>query len=144
MIVSDPGHAYNVLFFDPEGKEPAIIPRRGSSITFFKKIGEKFPGNEGSPSWGTNCQEVLRVLIHRTIYLHNQIPCREFETIIFRLRQALHQFEHRTARVKGQEETYRNFIGPRVDMDLTGIEDLPFCNVCGHIYPHSHVKDKSP
>jgi hypothetical protein len=134
MIVSDPGHAYNVLWFDPEGKEPALIPRRGSSITFFKKIGEKFPGNEGSPAWGTNSQEVIRVLLDRARYLNIQIPCKETDSVIYYLRRALFAFELRAARVKDMRLPE--------DISVDRIEEFPFCNICGHIYPHSHTGDK--
>jgi hypothetical protein len=139
MIVSDPGHDYNVLFFDPEGRMPAIIPRRGSSITFFKKIGEKFPENEGYEHWGTNCQEVIRVLINRANWLNGQQFCIETTNILTYLRLALYWFEYRAARVKGKDSEFKTLS---LEADFSAIEDVPFCNICGHIYPHSHVGEK--
>ncbi len=135
MVISENGHMYHVLDFDPKGKEPA---RLGTRLDFFKKIGDKFPGNIGAPMWGTNCQEVLRVLIYRVEYLQNQWPCEENVRILARLRSALYDFEFRAARIKDQLDAFTTLI-PNSDQ----IEDRPFCNVCGHIYPHTHTEVKN-
>ena len=61
-----------------------------------KREGKGYPGNVGHYA-GTNCQEVLRVLIDRVKYLEGQIPCRENSLIISSLRTALWHFESRAA-----------------------------------------------
>lgn len=138
MIIDEPGHYYHVLDYDPLGVEPAKL---GARLDFFKKIGPKFPGNIGSESWGTNCQEVLRVLIDRVEYLNEQQPCFESRQILFNLREALYQFESRAARVKDQNLAFWE-LTKTLPPGLRGIESLPHCNICGHIYPHSHTEPK--
>lgn len=140
MIVAEPGHLFHLLCYDPTGREPAKLDQR---LDFFKKIGEKFSGNVGGPSWGTNSQEVLRVLIHRAIYLDHQQPCSETKFIISLFRQAFYQFEARATRVKGKEIEFWEFI-KTLPPDNAGIEDLPHCNICGHILPHTHDEIESP
>lgn len=138
MIIVDPGHKYHPLSYDPEGKEPAKL---ADKIDFFKKIGEGFPGNEGFPSWGTNCQELLRILIDRVKYLDNQIECRENKQILYAIRLALYFFEVRAAKRKNKTADFLN-IEPQLGLSLSNIENVPHCNICGHIYPHSHTRDK--
>jgi len=119
MKILDPGHAYIVQSYSPIGG----IVEYGEPIYFFKKIGEGFPGNTGEPHIGTNCQELLRVLIDRVKYLDNQIPCEENKKIISSLRNALYNFEYRAAKRRNQLNW--DFSDP--------IENEPACKECGHI-----------
>jgi hypothetical protein len=113
MRVIDPGHCYQVDSLDGGDAQ---------RIVFVKREGAGYPGNVGS--WpGTNCQELIRVLIDRVKYLQGQIACPENELVIDRLRSALRLFEERAAQRHGRE-----FVsGPAIEAELT-------CAVCGHIH----------
>ncbi len=85
MKVLEPGHIYQL-----EGKNGTI-----QTLTFFKDIPtDDYPDCHD----GILCQEVLRALIDRIIYLNNQVPCEESEEILGHLRQCLYLFEIRAAR----------------------------------------------
>ena len=79
MKILDAGHIYSLDSLDGNLEQ---------TLTFVKREGEKFPFNSGSHA-GTNCQEVLRVLIDRSEYLQKQKPCAETECIISSLKTAL-------------------------------------------------------
>lgn len=114
MRIIDAGHKYEVNSYD--GGEPQYI-------TFMKRMGDNYPFNF-SKYGGTNCQEILRVLIDRTEYLNKQQPCSESECIISSLKTALLLFEIRALRKREQH------------VDLTSVDDvvrLQTCNICGHI-----------
>lgn len=113
MNVLDPGHRYEVASFD--GGDP-------QSIVFVKREGQGYPFNVGHHP-GTNCQEVLRILIDRVGYLQRQIPCAENELIIDHLRASLRLFEERAA--------FRH--GRVLGAGAAEIETEPFCATCGHI-----------
>ncbi len=137
MKVLDRGHRYLVRCYTPEG-----TPDGGEEILqFFKRIGERYPGNEGVPEVGTNCQELLRVLIDRALYLNGQIPCPQTIRIIELLRTALYLFEYRAAEQK--DKLVKFFRMPNVRSDLVGFEAVPACPACGHVYPHSHIETVS-
>lgn len=123
----EPGHRYYIHEY-PTQKDSGF-PIKQQKIQFVKKIGEKFPGNQGEETSGTNCQELIRVLIARCKYLNNQIPCEETNKIISHLRKALVQFENRALRMRGLQKTFWPLE----------IENLPPCRICGHIYPHNNT-----
>lgn len=116
----DPGHYYAVDCYDGGGEQ---------HIHFMKRVGEGYPGNEGASHGGTNCQELLRVLIDRVLYLDGQAPCIENVSILTSLRIALAEFERRAARRHGLPSQ----IG---HPDL--IEQYPTCRQCGHIVCNGH------
>ena len=123
MQVLDPGHCYSVDYFDNvDGDGNQIV--EPLPIQFMKRIGDKFPGNEGPPVPGTNCQEVLRVLIDRVKYLENQVPCKENRVIIGELRNTIQLFEWRAAQRHGTE----------CQIFAEDVENVPACPVCGHIF----------
>jgi hypothetical protein len=99
MDILDPGHDYEINNYDGSGKQ---------RITFLKREGEGYPGNIGHYP-GTNCQEVLRVLIDRIEYLDNQIPCNENKLILDNLKSAYWQFEKRAAERHRKEFPYSVF-----------------------------------
>ena len=113
MKITDAGHCYIVEALD--GGEP-------QRIRFMKREGDNFPFNEGSYG-GTNCQEILRVLIDRSEYLYKQKPCAETEMIIANLRSALLLFELRAARYHNRH------------LGLVSTDELMSgtCKQCGHI-----------
>lgn len=119
MKVIDPGHKYQLNHLD--GINTSIL-------TFVKRIGENYPGNE-NPHEGTNIQEVLRVLISRCKYLNKQIYSPHTEEVIYLLRLALFSLECRNAERKG-----RTFLRSVDD----NIELLPTCQICGHIDCKEH------
>lgn len=123
MKILDPGHDYLVDVYSPHGTETNFE----FGIGFVKKIGENFPGNEGAPKFGTNCQELLRVIIDRVKYLNKQKPSAHNRNIYQHLIAALAEFEIRAAHLKGQ-----SFV-PHED-----IEDMKPCKICGHIFDHTH------
>ena len=88
MEVIDPGHYYVVENYDGSGIQ---------KLYFLKRVGKGYPFNQPPPHKGTNCQEVIRVLIDRVKYLDKQIPCDENKLIIKNLQSALWLFEKRAA-----------------------------------------------
>lgn len=130
MLVHDKGHLYAVVDY-PTG----LLQQE---IQFVKKVGARFPGNSLPESDGTNCQEVIRVLIDRCKYLNSQIPSKQTTRIIELLRNALYLFEYRAA---DQKDNLRGlFQMSNVRSDLVDIESVPACTICGHIMPHSHLE----
>lgn len=123
----DPGHTYGLDVYSrmPEARAYGTLP-----LSFMKRVGDRYPGNTGSGYNGTNCQEVLRALIKRVLYLNNQIPCSETEAVVGHLRSSLLLFEIRAAREHGLEFTLDEFVIPAT---LDGIEDVTTCRRCGHI-----------
>ena len=115
MKVLDPGHSYRLDNLDGFGTQ---------MLDFVKRVGEDYPGNGELPYSGTNCQEVLRVLIDRCIYLSNQKGCAETTSIIHLLRSALLLFELRAAR----QHNRHLHLG-----HLYRIENVETCSTCGHI-----------
>jgi hypothetical protein len=113
MKILDAGHIYSLDNYDgnPGDKQPLI---------FMKRYGDNFPFNNNSFS-GTNCQEVLRVLIDRCEYLYKQKPCLETESIIGLLKTSLLLFESRAARLHGLS----------IDLDNNTLNNT--CKICGHV-----------
>jgi hypothetical protein len=126
----DPGHVYWLNCYDDDA------PNVFEDLAFFKRIGEGYPGNAPPAHSGTNCQEVLRALIKRVIYLNGQEACPQNIRIIECLRTSLYLFEYRAAQRKDKLTEF--FQTPAVRSDLAGIEDIPSCKTCGHIFPHQH------
>lgn len=120
MKVLDPGHVYVIAEYDGGGTQ---------NLRFMKREGPGYPYNEGSHP-GTNCQEILRVLIDRVKYLQRQVPCAENEIILGSLRSVLIAFESRAARRHGRE-----LMLPFNQ----SIEDVKSCPRCGHINCDGHV-----
>ena len=118
MEVLDAGHRYLLKSYDG-GKE--------QELQFMKREGARYPGNVGHCS-GTNMQEVLRVLIHRTQYLNRQEYSAFNEVIVGHLRAALIALEQRAAERHGLI-----FFPARTD-----IENIPTCPTCGHVVCRGH------
>ena len=116
MKVIDPGHRYLAEPI-PRGSEPPV------EVHFPKRQGPNYPGNVGEHP-GPLTQEYLRIEIDRAKYMNRQGPCFETDTIIAGLRTALAGFEIRAARCRGTHITLPT---------LEGIENIPTCDVCGHI-----------
>ena len=117
MKILDAGHKYQLDQLDSlQNAEPLLL-------RFVKREGENFPFNKGSYG-GTNCQEVLRVLIDRSKYLQRQKPCAETEAIIASLEAALLLFEVRASRRHGLQLDVRS---------LADLSSMGTCKECGHI-----------
>jgi hypothetical protein len=125
MRVIDPGHYYQITSYYPDPNKQVYW--RDQEISFVKKIGENFPGNTGTAYPGTNCQELIRVLIDRVEYLNNQKPARENHKILYHLFEALAWFEIRAAHLKGTDFYLES-----------GFETVEPCKICGHIFDHTH------
>lgn len=90
MKVIDPGHKYEVENIDGSGKQVIqFVKRRGWDA-------ELLPESERIE--GIQTQELLRVVIDRTLYLHAEQPWNENVKIVHHLRDALRLYESRAAR----------------------------------------------
>lgn len=119
MIVIEPGHVY--IAEGIGGKKGEFA--NSCEITFVKNRGEKYPGNEGDPHPGIQSQELMRILIDRTLYLNGQGPCMETELALGNLRSALALFELRAARCRGD----------KIELEHADqLEKMPTCEICGH------------
>lgn len=121
MKTIEPGHKYEIASYD--GGEP-------KTITFMKREGEGYPGNVGSHP-GTNCQELIRVLIDRVKYLNNQIHDENNVAILVKLKLVLWLFEDRAARRHGID---------RFDFLAEQIDQAEACSICGHVTCRGHAK----
>ena len=124
MKIVDPGHSYTIDVYDA----PIVVGVDiQAPINFMKREGPAYPFNKGTQN-GTNCQELLRVLINRVEYLDSQLPAPENAIILNSLRNALWAFEIRAARRHGREISY----------NYNDIEKEPYCRECGHIQCGGH------
>lgn len=133
MKMIEPGHRYKIQDYPCTNEEPDLLSLQ--EIQFVEKVGNKFPGNLKEEN-GTNCQEILRVLINRCIYLNNQKPSPKTIRIIEQLRNTLYLFEYHAAELKDKLDVF--FQMKSIRPNLVGIEEINPCKICGHIYPHSH------
>jgi hypothetical protein len=90
MIVIEAGHVYEVANVDGHGTQRIEFVRRRDHN------GEMRP--EELRREGILSQELLRVLIDRTLYLNAENPCREDVEIVDRLRDVLRAYEARASR----------------------------------------------
>lgn len=117
MNIIDPGHVYALNSLDTAGLDLPVI------LKFVKREGPGYPGNVGHHS-GTTTQEVLRALIDRTKYVDNQIPDSHNTKVLYHLRSAIFALEMRAA------ERHDRLLAL---FDISKIEDIPYCEKCGHI-----------
>lgn len=118
MIVLDPGHKYFVPNLESSG---------GQSIRFIKRSSGMIHYDREHP--GTNTQEVIRVLIDRTEYLHGVGPCDETANAIHWLKMALYEYEARAWRRKQQKLNKQE--EPQAETDRVTVwrdvyRDVPF------------------
>ncbi len=125
----DPGHKYELETYD--GKVPIIV-------TFVKREGLGFPGNIGHHP-GTNLQENMRAEIARLEYLQWQavelgdnMSAAEDLLIILSIRENIYRLEQRAARRHGRHLAIS-------EAEMSSIETMPTCTICGHIDPTSHL-----
>lgn len=136
----DPGHSYFADVYPAiEGKPPAA----GTLVyvDFRKRIGEGYPGNEGSPVDGTTTQELLRIIIHRTKYVDAQESHPANSKVIRSARDSIYSLEFRAASRRGGEYLSRWQNGlwdlRKGHLDFA-IEDVSTCQTCGHILCEKH------
>lgn len=111
MKVVSAGHVYEVENIDGEGTQTIrFVRRRGWDA-------ELLP--EENREEGIQSQELLRVLIDRTLYLHAEQPWQENVKIVQHLRDALRLYEARAAR--------------RSIERLSMPERATNCDTCGHV-----------
>lgn len=96
MVTLDPGHHYRCVQLDTDETVDIIFVKRNSSTV----IRDEEHG-------GLQTQEVLRVLIDRTKFLNDLIPCVETQDAIYHLRQALYMYEVRAYLRKIQSKNRR-------------------------------------
>ncbi len=92
MKVVNDGHVYRLENLGGVDEQALIfIKRSGGAITYE----EEWPGLQ--------VQEVLRVLIDRTKYLYNILPCLETQVALKNLRMSLYWYEVRAYRRKKEK-----------------------------------------
>ncbi len=92
MKVVNDGHVYRLENLGGVDEQVLIfIKRSGGAITYE----EEWPGLQ--------VQEVLRVLIDRTKYLYNILPCLETQVALKNLRMSLYWYEVRAYRRKKEK-----------------------------------------
>lgn len=96
MKAFTPGHTYSLQSYAAKEGEPQSEVSL-DRIQFMKRVGPGYPGNRGAPVDGTNCQEVLRVLIDRIKHLNGQINDLDNTMNLQNLRAILYRFERRAA-----------------------------------------------
>lgn len=128
MRVVVPGHIYLLDQLDTGGFQE---PRQ--YITFVKRVGEGYPGNEGDPHRGVTVQEVCRVLIDRLQYVQNQaahfddqLSVQIDQECIEDLRAVIRLLEHRAA-VRHE----RPILMPGDRWRYPELQ--PTCRGCGHV-----------
>ena len=93
MKVLDDGHIYRLEQLDTDKSFDLKFVKRSSSTVHHPE------------EWGgLQSQEVLRALIHRTIYLGELVPCIETSDTVYHLRQALYMYEVRAYKRKMQSK----------------------------------------
>ncbi len=112
MNVLDQGHLFEIDNLD------AIDSRQ--MLRFVKRVGDNFPFNQPPSCAGTNCQEVLRVLLSRVTYLQRQKWCLENVAIAMFLWMTLWLFEFRAARRHRRLPPFR-------------VVNVDTCKGCGHV-----------
>lgn len=110
MKVIEPGHLYEVENVDGDGTQLIqFVHRRDEDARLLP---------EDQRKEGIQSQELLRVLIDRTLYLHAEQPWSENVKIIQNLRDALRIYEARAARAAIEK--------------LSMPERYEHCRECGH------------
>lgn len=128
MRVLDPGYSYELRVYDqPKGDDEDEL--LVESLTFVKRNEppDKYPGNINHYP-GTQTQEVLRALIDRTKYVDKQKKDPNNKMCINLYRQAIYLLELRARKLRGQESFYW----------FDEIENIPTCDICGHILCLNH------
>lgn len=138
--VLDPGHGY-VLYDQPLNNE---IRGGAQELHFLKRSGRII--KHDSENAGLLSQTVLRVLIDRTKYLNELLPCDETSNALYHLRMALFMYEARAYRRKQEKvnrqdlehddtaraKPWHDHVYPDVPFGPDGIELLPI-GEDGHI-----------
>lgn len=122
MEVIDPGHEYLLQNYDAfDGAEFNTL----QNLTFVKRFDppEKYPGNDSAYP-GTLMQEVIKALIERLVYVNNQTPCAETESVLGMMRTSLLLLEIRANRI------HNRFLDL---MHLDHLEEYETCKICGHV-----------
>lgn len=128
MRILDPGHQYALRVLDGED---GIYGPTEQTLTFVKRVGEGYPGNDGPAHSGVQTQEVLRALIDRAKYVREQSrqlgddeSVDDNDIVISLLARAMYFLELRAARRHGRQLPAGNSLR---------IEELPTCDGCGHV-----------
>jgi hypothetical protein len=109
--IIEPGHVYDVQNVDGDGTQRIRFVRRRDDEAVMLRHDDRTEGILG--------QELLRVLIDRTLYLNAEAPCSENVAIVESLRAALKAYESRAAR----RTIEKHPMPERADV----------CEVCQHV-----------
>lgn len=116
MKVIEPGHVYEIVNVDGDGVQ---------TITFVRRRGNDAEVLTDGRHEGILSQELIRVLINRTLYLNDEDPCQEDVEIVHKLRDCLRLYESRASR--------------RTIEKLTMPEMADACPICHHLLcAHRH------
>lgn len=111
MRIVKPGHVYELENVDGSGVQTiGFVVRRDEKAELLPPV---------SRETGVLSQELVRVLIDRTLYLNAEDPCTEDIEIIHHLRDCLRLFESRAAR-----KTIEKLAMP---------ETADACPICHHL-----------
>lgn len=126
MRVIEPGHIYEIFNVDGDGEQRITFVRRRDSDGEITSQ-DRHPGILG--------QELLRVLINRTLFLSEEDPCVEDVEIVNKLRECLQRYESRATR-----RTIEKFSMPERS------DACPICHhlLCNHRHPNrlTHEADR--
>ncbi len=143
MKAYDPGHAYEL---DCISLSSGRLCSHKQCLTFVKRIGDKYPGNDGCAYDGPTTQEVLRALIDRLGYVNSQKYSDYNGSVISMLRESIVLLELRAADELVAESTGDDLRSAAarfdriLDLDCeSAIELVPACAVCGHIMCERHA-----
>lgn len=125
MRVIDPGHYYVLDSLDTGA---ADISRNDVALYFVKRTGDGYPGNGETSYSGPICQEVIRALLDRVIYLNGQRNHFANGYVIGHLRSALRWLEARAAEER-QDAGAIDLVFAHEEP-----ESIPACASCGHVF----------
>lgn len=111
MLVVEEGHVYEVHNVDGDGTQRIEFVRRRDGEARLLSLEHR--------SEGILSQELIRVLINRTLYLNAEAPCNENVVILDALRTALRAYESRAARRTIEKQPMP--------------ERSPVCPICHHM-----------
>lgn len=113
-----PGHLYEVPYLESQGSLLVRFIRRSSDMV------------QHPLDWpGINTQELIRVVIDRTEYLHGIGPCDESANAVYWLTMGLYEYEARAWRRKQQhlnKKAEPQASTAEVDISRQFYQDVPF------------------
>jgi len=140
----NPGHIFQIDNYPARESDYPIPPESmiQNYISFRKRVGNKYPGNGEYIFNGTSTQELLRVIIARSLYVNNQEPHIANEHLIQYCSNAIEDLEFRAAERRGSDYL-EQFTADLNQFLYKGhnIESAETCQICGHIFCRRHNQE---